>query len=170
VVQDRTHQRARYLLKIADLIEQNADELATLESLNNGMAISLAHGMTSGAVDTFRYYADWSTKIYGETNPSDPAFFNYTLRETVGVCWQIIPWNGPIAMFAWKIAPALACGNVSIIKPARTDSAYCTPARRTDFSKLAFPKASSTSSPGLARPPVPLSRAILILTKLPSRV
>jgi acyl-CoA reductase-like NAD-dependent aldehyde dehydrogenase len=112
------HQRSRYLLKIADLIEQNADELATLESLNNGMAISLARGMTAGAVDTFRYYAGWATKIYGETNPSDPSMFNYTLREPVGVCGQIIPWNGPIAMFSWKIAPALACGNVSIIKPA----------------------------------------------------
>jgi acyl-CoA reductase-like NAD-dependent aldehyde dehydrogenase len=112
------HQRSRYLLKIADLIEKNADELATLETLNNGMAISLARGMVAGAVDTFRYYAGWSTKIYGETNPSDPAFFNYTLREPVGVCGQIIPWNGPIAMLAWKIAPALACGNVSILKPA----------------------------------------------------
>jgi hypothetical protein len=75
------HQRARYLLKIADLIEQNADELATLESLNNGMAIGLARGMTSGAVDTFRYYARWATKIYGETNPSDPAFFNCASRS-----------------------------------------------------------------------------------------
>jgi acyl-CoA reductase-like NAD-dependent aldehyde dehydrogenase len=112
------HQRSRYLLKIADLIEKNADELATLETLNNGMAISLARGMVAGAVDTFRYYAGWSTKIYGETNPSDPTFFNYTLREPVGVCGQIIPWNGPIAMLAWKIAPALACGNVSILKPA----------------------------------------------------
>src|SRR5580698_244265 len=112
------HQRSRYLLKIADLIEKNADELATLETLNNGMAISLARGMVAGAVDTFRYYAGWSTKIYGETNPSDPSFFNYTLREPVGVCGQIIPWNGPIAMLAWKIAPALACGNVSILKPA----------------------------------------------------
>jgi acyl-CoA reductase-like NAD-dependent aldehyde dehydrogenase len=96
------HQRSRYLLKIADLIEQNADELATLESLNNGMAISLARGMTAGAVDTFRYYAGWATKIYGETNPSDPSMFNYTLREPVGVCGQIIPWNGPIAMFSWN--------------------------------------------------------------------
>src|SRR5277367_2870900 len=112
------HQRARYLLKIADLIEKNADELATLETLNNGMAISLARGMVAGAVDTFRYYAGWSTKIYGETNPSDPSMFNYTLREPVGVCGQIIPWNGPIAMFAWKIAPALACGNVCVLKPA----------------------------------------------------
>src|SRR5271155_5653164 len=112
------HQRTRYLLKIADLIEQHADELATLETLNNGMAISLARAMVAGAVDVFRYYAGWATKIYGETNPSDPSMFNYTLREPVGVCGQIIPWNGPIAMFAWKIAPALACGNVCILKPA----------------------------------------------------
>jgi acyl-CoA reductase-like NAD-dependent aldehyde dehydrogenase len=112
------HQRARYLLKIADLIDQSADELAILETLNNGMAISLARGMVGGAAEVFRYYAGWATKIYGETNPSDPSIFNYTLREPVGVCGQIIPWNGPVAMFAWKIAPALACGNVSVLKPA----------------------------------------------------
>src|SRR5579885_2379746 len=112
------HQRARYLFKIADLIEAHADELATLETLNNGMAISLARGMVAGAAEVFRYYGGWSTKIYGETNPSDPSLFNYTLREPVGVCGQIIPWNGPLAMFAWKIAPALACGNVSVLKPA----------------------------------------------------
>lgn len=112
------HQRARYLFKIADLIETHADELATLETLNNGMAISLARGMVAGAAEVFRYYGGWTSKIYGETNPSDPSMFNYTLREPVGVCGQIIPWNGPIAMFAWKIAPALACGNVSILKPA----------------------------------------------------
>ena len=112
------HQRARYLLTIADLFEKHAEELAILETLNNGMAISLARGMAAGAADTFRYYAGWATKIYGETNPSDPSMFNYTLREPVGVCGQIIPWNGPIAMLAWKVAPALACGNVSILKPA----------------------------------------------------
>ncbi len=112
------HQRAGYLLRMADLIEKHVDELATLESLNNGMAISLANRMTNGAASTFRYYAGWATKIYGETNPSDPSMFNYTLREPVGVCGQIIPWNGPISMFSWKIAPALACGNVSVIKPA----------------------------------------------------
>jgi acyl-CoA reductase-like NAD-dependent aldehyde dehydrogenase len=112
------HQRSRLLFKFADLIEQHSEELATLETLNNGMAISLARGMVAGAADVFRYYGGWSTKIYGETNPSDPAFFNYTLREPVGVCGQIIPWNGPIAMFSWKVAPALACGNVSVLKPA----------------------------------------------------
>src|SRR5271167_2693611 len=92
------HQRANYLLKIADLIEKHADEIGILESLNNGMAISLAKGMASGAADTFRYYAGWATKIYGETNPSDPSMFNYTLREPVGVCGQIIPSNFPLLM------------------------------------------------------------------------
>jgi aldehyde dehydrogenase (NAD+)/phenylacetaldehyde dehydrogenase len=69
-------------------------------------------------VDTFRYYAGWPTKIFGETNPSDPSFFNYTLREPVGVCAQIIPWNFPLLMAAWKLGPALACGNTVVLKPA----------------------------------------------------
>ena len=63
------------------------------------------------AAETFRYYAGWVTKIYGETNPSAPDMFNYTLREPVGVCGQIIPWNFPLLMASWKLAPALACGN-----------------------------------------------------------
>src|ERR1700735_3854560 len=112
------HQRAKYLLTIADLIEKHVDELAILETLNNGMAISLARGFTLMAADTFRYYAGWATKIYGETNPSDPSMFNYTLREPIGVCGQIIPWNGPIAVLAMKFAPALACGNTVVLKPA----------------------------------------------------
>ena len=162
------HQRARYLLKIADLMEQNADELATLESLNNGMAIGLARAMTAGAVDTFRYYAGWATKIYGETNPSDPAFFNYTLREPVGVCGQIIPWNGPIAMFAWKIAPALACGNVCIIKPAEQTPLTAPPHRRNDSRVRVFPKASSISLPASVKPQARPSRAIRISIRSPS--
>jgi acyl-CoA reductase-like NAD-dependent aldehyde dehydrogenase len=112
------HQRTRLLLKIADLIEQHADELTTLETLDNGVPLMVTQGMVTGAVETFRYYAGWPTKVYGETNPSDPSMFNYTLREPVGVCGQIIPWNGPLAMAAWKIAPALACGNTVILKPA----------------------------------------------------
>src|SRR6202789_4624625 len=112
------HQRAKYLLTIADLIEKHVDELAILETLNNGMAISLARGFTLMAADTFRYYAGWATRIYGETNPSDPSMFNYTLREPVGVCGQIIPWNFPLLMAVTKIAPALACGNTAVLKPA----------------------------------------------------
>ena len=113
------YQRTRYLLKIADLIEQHADELAELETLDNGKAIFESKNIDiPGAAETFRYYAGWSSKIYGETNPSDPDMFSYTLREPVGVCGQIIPWNFPLLMASWKIAPALACGNVVILKPA----------------------------------------------------
>src|SRR5262249_31628077 len=70
------------------------------------------------AAGTFRYYAGWITKHTGETNPADASFFNYTLREPVGVCGQIIPWNFPLLMAAWKLAPALACGNTCILKLA----------------------------------------------------
>ncbi len=113
------HQRARYLFKIADLIDQHADELAELETLDNGKAKTQARAIdVAGAAETFRYYGGWCTKIYGETNPSDPSMFNYTLRESTGVCGQIIPWNFPLLMAAWKLAPALACGNTVILKPA----------------------------------------------------
>jgi len=113
------HQRARFLFKIADAIDSHADELAELESLDNGKPLSQARAIDiPAAAETFRYYAGWCSKIYGETNPSDPSMFNYTLREPVGVCGQIIPWNFPLLMAAWKVAPALACGNTVILKPA----------------------------------------------------
>ncbi|HXW84220.1 MAG TPA: aldehyde dehydrogenase family protein, partial [Candidatus Binataceae bacterium] len=113
------HGRSRLLLQIADLIEKHADELAELETLDNGKPLFESKNIDiPGAAETFRYYAGWATKVYGETNPSDPSMFNYTLREAVGVCGQIIPWNFPLLMAAWKIAPALACGNVVILKPA----------------------------------------------------
>jgi len=113
------HQRARLMFKIAELIDEHADELAELETLDNGKPLTFARGFDiPAAAETFRYYGGWVTKIYGETNPSDPAFFNYTLREPVGVCGQIIPWNFPLLMAAWKLGPALACGNTVILKPA----------------------------------------------------
>jgi aldehyde dehydrogenase (NAD+) len=113
------HERTRYLLAIADLLDQHAEELAQLETLDNGKPLSQSRAIDiPKAAETFRYYAGWCTKIYGETNPSDPSIFNYTLREPVGVCGQIIPWNFPLLMAAWKIAPALACGNTVILKPA----------------------------------------------------
>ncbi len=111
--------RSRLLYRIADLIESHADELAQLETLDNGKPIFESRNVdVPGAVETFRYYAGWPTKIYGETNPGDAEFFSYTLREPVGVCGQIIPWNFPLLMAAWKLAPALACGNTVILKPA----------------------------------------------------
>lgn len=115
----RPAERTKLLLKIAELIDAHADELAQLETLDNGKAVAEARMIDINAsAESFRYYAGWPTKIYGETNPSDPSVFNYTLREPVGVCGQIIPWNFPLLMAAWKVAPALACGNTVILKPA----------------------------------------------------
>jgi len=112
------HKRARYLFTIADLIESHADELAELITLDNGKPIGESIIEVGRTADTFRYYAGWATKFYGETNPSDPGIFNYTLREPIGVCGQIIPWNGPLATISWKVAPALAFGNTLVLKPA----------------------------------------------------
>jgi acyl-CoA reductase-like NAD-dependent aldehyde dehydrogenase len=112
------HQRARYLFKVAELIEGHADELAELITLDNGKPLAESTNEVGRTAETFRYYAGWATKFYGETNPSDPGFFNYTLREPIGVCGQIIPWNGPLATISWKIAPALAFGNTLVLKPA----------------------------------------------------
>ena len=112
------HQRARYLFRIAELIEAHGDELAELITLDNGKPIGESLSEVARTAETFRYYGGWATKIYGETNPSDPGFFNYTLREPIGVCGQIIPWNGPLSAISWKVAPALACGNTVVLKPA----------------------------------------------------
>jgi len=113
-------QRGRLLLKLADLIEQNAEELALLETLDNGKPIKYARGGDVPlTADHFRYFAGWVTKIEGETIPvSVPNMFTYTLREPVGVVGQIIPWNFPLQMASWKLAPALASGNTAILKPA----------------------------------------------------
>jgi aldehyde dehydrogenase (NAD+) len=116
---EKPAQRTKVLLAIADLIDRHRDELACLETLDNGKPIiDSRNADIPRAADAFRYYAGWPTKIFGETNPSDPSFFNYTLREPVGVCGQIIPWNFPLLMAAWKLGPALACGNTAVLKPA----------------------------------------------------
>jgi acyl-CoA reductase-like NAD-dependent aldehyde dehydrogenase len=112
--------RGRLLNKVADLIEQYADELAELETLDNGKPLRVSRqGDIPAAVKHFRYYAGWAGKIEGSTIPvSIPNQFVYTLREPVGVVGLIIPWNFPLLMCAWKLAPALACGNTVILKPA----------------------------------------------------
>lgn len=112
-------ERGRLLLRVADLILKNRDELAQLESLDNGKPI----GETSNvdipqAAEVFAYYGGWADKVYGQTIPVADSFFTYTLREPHGVCGQIIPWNFPLLMAAWKLAPALACGNTTVLKPA----------------------------------------------------
>jgi acyl-CoA reductase-like NAD-dependent aldehyde dehydrogenase len=112
------HERTLVLLRVADAMEANAAELAALESMDGGIPITVTRGMVADAVKTVRYYAGWPTKVLGTVNPVDASVHCYTVREPLGVCAGIIPWNGPLAMAVWKIAPALACGNTVILKPA----------------------------------------------------
>jgi phenylacetaldehyde dehydrogenase len=113
-------ERGRALWKLADLIEQHAEEFAQLETLDNGKPLAVARAADIPlVVDHFRYYAGWATKVEGETIPvSVPGMLTYTLREPVGVVGQIIPWNFPLLMLAWKLGAALACGNTVVLKPA----------------------------------------------------
>jgi aldehyde dehydrogenase (NAD+) len=111
-------ERGRLTFKLADLIEKNAEELAVLESLNCGKTIRDSRGDLVGVVNTLRYYAGWADKIEGRTVPVRGPFLSYTLRQPVGVVGQIIPWNFPLLMLAWKWGPALACGNTIVLKPA----------------------------------------------------
>jgi aldehyde dehydrogenase (NAD+) len=110
--------RGRLMFKLADLVEQNAAELAMLESLNCGKTIRDSQGDIAGVVGGLRYYAGWADKIEGRTVPVKGSFLSYTLRQPVGVVGQIIPWNFPLLMLAWKWGPALACGNTIVLKPA----------------------------------------------------
>lgn len=112
------HERERLLHKIADLIEQNADELALLETLDQGMPYSNSIWHLKDVVKAFRYYAGWPTRVHGFTNASEGEVFSYTNRESLGVCGAIIPWNAPLMMAAWKIAPAIAFGNTLVLKPS----------------------------------------------------
>ena len=112
-------ERSKLLWKLGDLIMDNADELAMTESLDNGKPIfESRHVDIPAAAETFYYYAGWCTKIEGETIPVPGNFFNYTVREPYGVCGIITPWNFPLLMVAWKLAPALACGNTAVLKIA----------------------------------------------------
>jgi phenylacetaldehyde dehydrogenase len=116
--------RGRMIWKISELIEENADELAMLESLDNGKPFTVARAADVPlSADLFRYMAGWTTKITGSTVPISalPApgeYLAYTLREPVGVVGQIIPWNFPLLMAAWKLGPLLACGCTAVLKPA----------------------------------------------------
>ena len=111
--------RGRMLYKLSQLIEAKIPELAALETADNGKPIKeTSYVDLPQVVENFEYFAGWATKIEGETIPVPGQMFNYTLREPVGVCGQIIPWNFPLLMAAWKLAPALAAGNTIVLKPA----------------------------------------------------
>src|SRR6267154_192577 len=118
-------ERGRLIWKLADLLEQHTEEFGYIESLDNGKPLNIAKAADVPlAVDLFRYMAGWTTKIEGSTSPTSvpyapgAKFFAYTQREPVGVVGQIIPWNFPLLMAAWKLGPALASGCTVILKPA----------------------------------------------------
>jgi acyl-CoA reductase-like NAD-dependent aldehyde dehydrogenase len=112
--------RAKLLHRLAEAVSDHADELAELESLDNGKPVKLARAVdVAGTIAHLEYFAGWPTKIEGDVLPvSTPETLCYTRREPVGVCGQIIPWNFPLLMAAWKIAPALAAGCTVVLKPA----------------------------------------------------
>jgi acyl-CoA reductase-like NAD-dependent aldehyde dehydrogenase len=112
-------ERSAIIWKFADLLDGHKDVLAQLDCLDTGKPFSKAMGELDYSIAHFRYFAGWPTKIEGTTIPVNPAsMLNYTLREPVGVCGLITPWNYPMLMAAWKLAPALAAGNCIIHKPA----------------------------------------------------
>src|SRR5262245_26613389 len=111
--------RARILWKVGDLLLAHAGELGELETLDSGKPVTENTKIDVPlAADCFHYFAGLATKIHGETIPVRGPYFNYTLREPVGVCGLITPWNFPLLMAVWKVAPALACGNTAVLKPA----------------------------------------------------
>jgi acyl-CoA reductase-like NAD-dependent aldehyde dehydrogenase len=140
--------RGRLLYKLSQLIEENSAELAAIETADNGKPIkeSLYVDLPQ-VVENFEYFAGWATKIEGETIPVPGRMFNYTLREPIGVCGQIIPWNFPLLMAAWKLAPALAAGNTVVLKPAEQ-----TPVGAMELGKLiqeaGFPEGVVNIVPG----------------------
>lgn len=111
--------RGNLMLKLAALIEAKRHLFATIDTWDNGKPYAVTHADDlPEAFNTIRYYAGWADKVAGQTVPTGPAKFAYTLRQPVGVVGQIIPWNYPLSMAAWKLGPALACGNAVVLKPA----------------------------------------------------
>ena len=112
-------ERGRFVWNIGERLLDTADEVARLETLHNGKPITESrHIDIPAAAACFQYYAGWADKIHGETIPVDNNYLAYTLREPVGIVAAIVPWNFPLLLAAWKVAPALACGNTVILKPA----------------------------------------------------
>jgi aldehyde dehydrogenase (NAD+) len=110
--------RGQLLYRIAELLEQRSGQIAEVETKNNGKPLFESKIDVAMAIETFRYYAGWADKITGDTLPVNGPFFTYTLREPVGVVGAIVPWNFPLNLATWKVAPALAAGCTVVLKPA----------------------------------------------------
>lgn len=111
-------ERARLLFRLAQKIRDHVSELALLETKNTGKPLADSRDEAAGAADTFEYYAGAVSKFFGETIPVGARGIDLTLREPIGVCALIVPWNYPLTIASWKLAPALACGNTAVVKPA----------------------------------------------------
>ena len=107
------------MIKLSDLVEAHAETLATIETWDNGKVYADSLSIDVAEVKcVMKYYGGYADKIHGQVIDTGPAKFAYTIKEPVGVCGQIIPWNFPLAMAAWKLGPALACGNTVVLKAA----------------------------------------------------
>ncbi|WP_213422710.1 aldehyde dehydrogenase family protein [Bhargavaea massiliensis] len=144
-------ERSHLIYKFADLLEEHREELAQLESLDNGKpyATALADDV-DGTVQHFRYYSGWATKIFGKTTQVSPDYVTYTVHEPVGVVGQIIPWNFPLAMAAWKLGSALAVGCTVVIKPASETPLSLLYAAKL-FKEAGFPDGVVNVVPGAGR-------------------
>lgn len=142
--------RARLLNKLADIVEEEAELIASIETLDNGKTLELSRGDVSIVINCLRDAASYADKINGRTINSGEGYMNFTIKEPIGVCGQIIPWNFPLMMLAWKIAPCLAMGNVMILKPASA-----TPLNALYFASLVkragFPAGTVNIIPGSGR-------------------
>jgi aldehyde dehydrogenase (NAD+) len=142
--------RGRLLFKAADLLEGRLDEFARLETAHNGKTLFESRIELNMTVATLRYYAGWADKLTGDTLPVDGPFFVYTLREPIGVVGAIVPWNFPLNIASWKIAPALAAGCTIVLKPASE-----TPLTALAFAELVaeagFPPGAFNVLPGGGR-------------------
>ena len=161
--------RGRLVWALGEKLLEQADDIARLETLHNGKPIFESRQIEMpAAAECFRYYAGWADKIHGETIPVKGNFLTYTLREPVGVVAAIVPWNFPLLLTSWKVAPALACGNTVIIKPASqtplTALALAEIAQEVGHSR----RRASTSSPGLARRSARCSSSTRASTRSPS--
>lgn len=107
------------MTKLADLVDANRDLLGTVEALDNGKPFAVARSEDVGEViSALKYYAGYADKNFGQVLDVGPSKFAYTLKQPIGVCGQIIPWNYPLAMAGWKLGPALCCGNTVVLKLA----------------------------------------------------
>ena len=144
-------QRGQLLARLADLLERDLDELAAIESRDNGKPISNARMDVANAAVWFRYYAGAADKVSGEQLPISETIYAYTVRVPLGVVAAIIPWNSPLPIMSWKLAPALAAGNTVVLKPSELAGASCLKAAAL-FTEAGFPAGVVNILPGHGDP------------------